>query len=278
MTGVVFDVKEFALHDGSGLRTTVFLKGCPLRCAWCHNPEGMNPGRELARDLRKCKNCGLCRKPCGHEECRELGACVRICPENAVKAVGKIVSAEELARRLLKNREFLSEGGVTFSGGEPFLQTDFILETAALLPGVHLAAETSASVPPETFRRAADRMDELYVDVKLIDPREHEKWTGRPNGVILENVAWLLESGRRFTARVPLIPGVTDTPENLSGIARFLAPGAGRVKAELLPYNPMTGAKYRSVGRIYAPPFDENRPLRKDTAPFLAAGIEARAY
>ncbi len=278
MTGLVFDIKEFALHDGTGLRTTVFLKGCPLRCAWCHNPEGMKPGRELARDLKKCRRCGRCLSPCGHEECRGLGACVKICPEDAVKAVGRLYTPEELARRLLRNREFLAAGGVTFSGGEPLLQTGFILETAELLPGIGLAVETSASVPPETFRRALSRIGEIYADLKLIDPREHEKWTGSDNRLILQNLAWLLKSGRKFTARVPLIPGVTDTPENLSGIAAFLSPGAGRVRVELIPYNPMTGAKYRSVGREYAPGFDEKAPLRRDLSPFLEAGLEAAAY
>lgn len=278
MTGLVFDIKEFALHDGTGLRTTVFLKGCPLACAWCHNPEGMRLGRETARDLKKCRDCGLCRRPCDHEECRDLGVCVKICPEDAVRAVGRYMNAGELSRRLLKNREFLEEGGVTFSGGEPLLQTDFILETAEELPGIHLALETSACVRPEVFRRAAARIDEIFTDLKLIDPDLHEKWTGVRNGLILGNIRWLLESGRRFTVRVPLIPSVTDTPENLSGIAAFLEPGRKTVRVELIPYNPMTGAKYRSVGREYRPAFDEKAPLRKDLSPFRERGIEAEAF
>ena len=278
MTGLVFDIKEFALHDGSGLRTTVFLKGCPLRCAWCHNPEGMSPGRETARDLKKCRGCGLCRRPCDHEECRDLGVCVKICPEDAVRAVGRIMTSGELSRRLLKNREFLKEGGVTFSGGEPLLQTDFILETAGLLPEIHLAVETSACVRPEIFRRAVAAIDEIYADLKLADPALHEKWTGVRNDFILENLRWLMGTGRDFTVRVPLIPGVTDTPENLSGIASFLEPGRKTVKVELIPYNPMTGAKYRSVGREYNPSFDEKAPLRKDLSPFLERGIPSVAY
>lgn len=278
MTGLVFDVKEFALHDGSGLRTTVFLKGCPLRCAWCHNPEGMRPGREIARDLKKCRHCGLCRTPCDHEECRDLGVCVKICPEDAVRAVGKVMTPEELSRRLLKNREFLEEGGVTFSGGEPLLQAGFIRETAALLPGISLAVETSAHIDPEIFRRAIAGIDEIYADLKLIDPALHEKWTGVRNDLILGNLRWLMESGRIFTVRVPLIPGVTDTPENLSGIASFLEPGRRTVRVELIPYNPVTGAKYRSVGREYRPAFDEKAPLRKDLSPFREKGIAAVAY
>lgn len=278
MTGLVFDIKEFALHDGSGLRTTVFLKGCPLHCAWCHNPEGMRSEREIARDLKKCRNCGLCRVPCDHEECRGLGACVKICPEDAVKAVGRMMKPEELSARLLKNREFLIEGGVTFSGGEPLLQAGFIMETADLLPGIHLAIETSAHVSREVFRKAVSRMDEVYTDLKLIDPALHKRWTGVRNDLILGNLRWLMETGRVFTVRVPLIPGVTDTAENLSGIASFLEPGRKALRVELIPYNPMTGAKYRSVGRDYKPAFDERKPLRKDLTPFRERRINAVAF
>ena len=278
MTGIVFDIKEFGLHDGAGLRTTVFLKGCPLRCAWCHNPEGISPEREVVRNLRKCTGCGLCRKPCSHEECKGLGYCTKICPNDNVKAAGEIYTPEALAERLLRDREFLKFGGVTFSGGEPLRQTDFILETVSRLDGIRTACETCGQVAPAVFRRAAEKIDEIYIDIKLFDEEEHKKWTGSSNRVILENVAYLMDAGKAFTVRTPLIPGVTDKDENFEAIAAFLAPAKERVKVELIPYNRLTGAKYRSVGREYHPPFDEARPLNKNIRPYEAHGIPVRAF
>ena len=278
MTGIVFDIKEFGLHDGAGLRTTVFLKGCPMRCAWCHNPEGISPEREVVRNLKKCTGCGLCRKPCTHDECRGLGYCTKICPNDNVKAAGEIYTPEALAERLLLDREFLEFGGVTFSGGEPLRQTDFILETISHLDGIPTACETCGMVAPAVFRRAVEKIDDVYIDIKLFDEEEHKKWTGCSNKVILENVAYLMASGKIFTVRTPLIPGVTDRDENFEAIAAFLAPAKERVKVELIPYNRMAGAKYRSVGREYRPPFDEDRPLNKNIRPYEALGIPARAF
>ncbi len=278
MTGIVFDIKEFGLHDGAGLRTTVFLKGCPMRCAWCHNPEGISQEREVVRNLKKCTGCGLCRKPCDHEECRGLGYCTKICPEDNVKAAGEEYTPEKLAERLLQDREFLEFGGVTFSGGEPLRQTDFILETISHLEGIRTAVETCGYVAREDFRRAAAVIDDIYIDIKLFDEEEHKKWTGCSNRLILENVAYLMDAGKDFTVRTPLIPGVTDKDENFEAIASFLAPAKARVKVELIPYNVMTGAKYRSVGKEYRPPFDEAQPLNKNTRPYEEKGIRIMAY
>ena len=275
--GTVFDIKEFALHDGPGLRTAVFLKGCPLRCEWCHNPEGQSFPPELVKNKSSCAGCGLCERGCRHPGCAPWGVCLKVCPNNCLKIAGRRMTARELADRLLRNESFLRKGGVTFSGGEPLCQSDFILEVQKLLGGIPVAVETCGCVAPEIFKKAASAVEHVYMDIKLIDRDEHIRRTGRDNGVILENAAWLAASGYDAVFRVPLIPGVTDTDSNLSGIAEFLS-GYHPVSVELIPYNRLTGAKYRSVGREYSPSFDEALPPNRNTAVFESRGILCRAY
>lgn len=275
--GIIFDIKEFALHDGPGLRTTVFLKGCPLRCEWCHNPEGQSFSPELLKNKSRCAGCGLCERGCRHPECAPWGVCLKVCPNNCLKIAGRRMTARELADELLRNELFLRQGGVTFSGGEPLCQADFILEVQKLLRGIPVAVETCGCVAPDVFKKVARAADRVYMDIKLIDRDEHVRRTGRDNGVILENAAWLAASGYDAVFRVPLIPGVTDTDSNLSGIAEFLS-GYHTVSVELIPYNRLTGAKYRSVGREYSPSFDETLPPNRNTAVFESRGIRCRAY
>lgn len=248
--GTIFDIKGFALNDGPGIRTTVFLKGCPLRCAWCHNPEGLSPKPEL-RVKAGCTGCGTCRVPCDHADCRPYGRCLHVCPNGKLSAAGTVWSAEDLAAHLEKDRDvFGDDGGVTFSGGEPLMQADFVAECALLLrqKGIHTALETSSFAPAETYRKVVSAVDLVLADVKLMDTAAHRKYCGQDNGQILENLAWLMESGKDFVFRVPLIPGITDTDENLAAISAFI----GSHRAELLPYNEMAGAKYASVGREFA--------------------------
>ena len=278
MTGCVFDIKEFGLHDGSGLRTTVFLKGCPLRCQWCHNPEGQSFLPEIVKNEKKCVHCGLCGRKCDHESCKPFGVCLKICPNNCVKAAGEMITPELLAEKLRKNGEFLRAGGVTFSGGEPLCQTDFILETVRLLPGIRTAAETCGFVPTEQFLRAVTALDDVMMDLKLMDPALHKQWTGQDNALILANARALMALDKPVTFRVPLIPGVTDTDDNLSAVAKFVKDARDHVKVELIPYNRMTGAKYRSVGRVYEPAFEESRPLSKNTKVFLNENIRCEAF
>lgn len=278
MSNLIFDIKEFALHDGSGLRTTVFLKGCPLRCEWCHNPEGQEYGRELSKNLSKCVHCGLCSTPCTHKECQGLGFCIKLCPNNCLKVVGEEMSPEALAEELLKNERFLRKGGVTFSGGEPLTHSDFIIETVKHLPDVSTAVETCGFAPTDELLMAAEVINDIYFDIKLIDDSEHIKYTGVSNALILKNFKALMECGRRVTVRIPLIPTVTDKDENLRGIAKFLVPYRSLIKVELIPYNAMTGAKYRSVGKKYAPSFDEKAPINKNVSVFTENGIDCIAY
>lgn len=252
MTGMIFDVKELGVHDGPGLRTTVFLKGCPLRCVWCHNPEGLSRIPQLSVRQNACTHCGACRRPCKHPDCKPFGRCLHICPQGLISVVGEEVTAEKLAERLLKNRMFWGEkGGVTFSGGEPLLQAAFVREVIDCLGDVPTAIETSGYADPETFLSVITRMKLVYMDLKLADDDMHRKYTGVSNEKILHNLQLLRESGIPCVIRTPLIPGITDTKENLDAIAQ-LAEG---LPQELLPYNQMAGAKYQLFDMKY--PYDE---------------------
>jgi len=251
VTGTVFDIKGFALNDGPGIRTTVFMKGCPLRCRWCHNPEGLSPKPELYAKSVRCISCGKCGQKCQHEECQPFGRCLHVCPFGNLSVAGKIWTAQDLAKRLLEDRDvFAADGGVTFSGGEPLMQHGFVCETANLLKseGIHLALETSSFASAEVYRETVGLFDYIMADLKLFDDALHREYTGVPNGQILENLRWLMQSGKAFVIRVPLIPGITDTEENLTAISEFV----GDYSVELLPYNNMAGAKYGSVGREFS--------------------------
>lgn len=249
-TATIFDIKGFALNDGPGIRTTVFLKGCPLRCAWCHNPEGLSMKPEIYIKKARCTGCGHCLEPCSHPECQPYGRCLHVCPMGNVSVAGKILTVDGLVGRLLEDRDiFGSDGGVTFSGGEPLLQADFVREAAEKLReyGIRSAIETSSYAEPDEYRRTLEPMDYVLADIKLFGSEAHRQWCVVDNAKILENLRWLMESGKDFTFRVPLIPDITDTDENLSAIAEFV----GEHPVELLPYNTMAGAKYASVGREY---------------------------
>lgn len=251
MKGLIFDIKEFALNDGDGIRTTVFLKGCPLRCIWCHNPEGLSAVREVYVRQSACTHCGLCLRPCTHPECRGLGRCLHICPQNLVSVAGVEWESEALAQKLSEQSEVyeMTRGGVTLSGGEPLLQADFCIELLDRLRGkVHCTMETSGYAAPETFQAVVMRCDFVYMDLKLADCARHLELTGVPNDGILNNAAWLKRSGKPHCFRTPLIPGLTDTEENLKAIAHI----AGDSPTELLPYNPLAPAKYPNVGRRFS--------------------------
>ena len=251
MIGIVFDIKEFAVHDGEGIRTTVFLKGCPLRCAWCHNPEGLSHKPELYVKKSNCLGCGRCGEPCDHEECKAYGRCLYICPKDLVSVAGKEWRAEELAQKLLAHKDFFESvgGGVTLSGGEPLLQSDFCVELLGYLKGkIHTAIETSGYASAEDFARVIELCDFVFMDIKLADSEAHRRYTGVDNRLILENAEYLKKSGIPHTFRTPMIPDITDTEENLSAIGRIV----GESTWEKLPYNALAGAKYSNVGREFA--------------------------
>jgi len=247
--GTIFDIKEMAVHDGPGLRTTVFFKGCPLRCCWCHNPEGLSPEPQLMHNDTRCLHCGRCLSPCEHEECQPFGHCLHVCPENCLTVSGRIVTSEKLAEELISSAEIMGDsfGGFTFSGGEPLYQPDFLLETAALLQDYHLCIETSGCTDSSTFLRILDVLDFVIMDIKLVDDALHRQYTGASNRVILSNFKLLQQSGIPHLIRTPLIPGITDTEENLSAISGLL----GGAPWEKLPYNQMAGAKYKLLDMEY---------------------------
>lgn len=248
LTGVVFDIKEFAVHDGPGLRVTVFLKGCPLRCSWCHNPEGQLPEPQLL-----------------HGSAGERWA-------------GVTFSSQALADRLNSLADMLrvGEGGVTFSGGEPLAQADFVAEVIERLAGIHVLLDTSGYADESSFRKVAAKSQLLYFDLKLIDPAAHREHTGADNQPILRNLRVLNELGVPFVIRVPLVPGVTDTEANLSAIARTVVGMPGLQRIDLLPYNQAAGAKYAACGLVYRPTFDDSRESKVNLTCFRSAGLKVR--
>jgi len=244
-SGIVFDIKEFAIHDGPGIRTTVFLKGCPMSCMWCHNPEGQSRQPQLIR------------APAGE------------------RISGKVYSANELAGLLNQQVDILraNEGGITFSGGEPLMQADFVIEVIELLDNAHVLLDTSGYGQEQDFRRLVNRCDLVYFDLKLIDSQMHQYYTGCDNGLILSNLHLLSEMAKPFVVRVPLVPAVTDTDRNLADIVRVLGGLPGLLRLELLPYNKAAGSKYRYAGMEFKPEYDESRALNLNTALFEQADI-----
>lgn len=249
MIGTIFDIKEMAVHDGPGIRTTVFLKGCPLRCEWCHNPEGLSSEPQLMYKDARCIDCKNCRKECSHPECQPFGRCIYACPENCLEISGKKITAKELAAELKKSADILGDdfGGFTFSGGEPLAQHEFLLELLEELNGYHLCIETSGFASSEIFKSVIDKLDFVIMDIKLADNELHKKYTTVGNEQILKNFEILKKSGKKYVIRTPLIPDITDTNENLEAIKRII----GDSDWEQLPYNNMAGAKYKMLGMEY---------------------------
>lgn len=255
MNGTIFDIKEMALHDGPGIRTTVFFKGCPLRCNWCHNPEGLSRVPQLMYRQATCRHCGSCAMPCNHPQCIPFGRCIRACPENCLEISGREMLAQNLAEEILPAAEFLGNdfGGFTFSGGEPMMQPEFLLELIGILKGYDLCIETSGFAPPTVFRQVIDRLDRVIMDIKIADSVLHKRYTGVDSAVIFENFKYLRASSKPYLIRTPLIPGITDTEQNLSQIRQLI----GLSDWEQLPYNSLAGAKYKMLGMVY--PFQEQQ-------------------
>jgi pyruvate formate lyase activating enzyme len=235
-TGTLFDIKELALHDGPCVRITVFLKGCPLRCTWCHNPEGQSPQPQTVTEA------------------------------GGTRHVGWETTPEELAQHLNRRAPVLhmTEGGVTFSGGEPLAQAAFLVAVMDRLDGLHVVLDTCGYGEKGDFKKLVERSDLVLYDLKLVDPDLHRRYTGADNEPILRNFDMLDNLDTPYIVRVPLVPGVTDTRENLSKIAGLISSRKNVLRVEMLPYNRLAGGKYAPFGMPFQPGFDERvRPMSR---------------
>ena len=259
-TGFVFSIEEFSVFDGPGIRTSVFLKGCPIRCEWCHNPEGQSFENTVLRSPNGCVGCGACEKYASSVGEKKIYTeeSIKNCPQNLLRYSAVEYTPEALYERLRKNFPILnaSGGGVTFSGGEPTANHTFLIRVLRLLDGkVHRAVQTSGYCPPSVFLSILRECEYMLFDIKLVDSDLHKKYTGVSNDRIIENFKALVKSKKPFVIRTPLIPGVTDTEKNIREIAVLLSEN-GVQYIELLPYNRMAGAKYSLIGKAYTPSFD----------------------
>ncbi len=257
MTGMIFDIQRFSIHDGPGIRTTVFFKGCDLRCLWCHNPESQSAKPELMFYKEKCVGCGECRKICPRAftaDCIAEGDCVPACRHGAREISGRTESAHSVAATVLRDKAFYAQsgGGATLSGGEPLLQLEFAVELLSVLKenGVHTAIETAGNVPFSAIETVLPFVDLFLYDIKGIDPEKHKKNTGVSNERIVENARALAETGKDLLFRMPYIPGYNDA--EAPAVADF-AHSLGR-DIELMAYHEVGKGKYASLGRDYPTP------------------------
>ncbi len=290
--GRIFGVKRFEIHDGDGIRTTLFLKGCPLRCAWCHNPEGLSAAPQVALLDNRCLRCGLCAAVCAchvveggshrvrHDQCRGCGACASVCPARALTLYGEDITVEGILPRLLADRAYFeaSGGGVTLSGGEPMAQADF---TASLLmalkrEGVHTALDTSGFAPWPDFEKALPWADLVLFDVKAAAEETHIACTGRSNRLILENLRRIDALGKTLDVRVPFVPGYND--HEMDAVIGILRPLRSLRRVRILPYHNYAASKYRSLG-LDSPlpdvPMPDAGTIRETVLRFRRAGLDA---
>lgn len=262
---LVLNIQKYAIHDGEGIRTTVFFKGCPLACRWCHNPESQRYQRELMFYKDRCTGCGACARVCPHgaamppdrEACQRCGACVEACNFNAREWAGRSCEVGELARSLEKDRMFYDQsgGGVTLSGGEVLAQDmDYVEELARRLyeKGISVDVDTCGHVPYDHIRRMLPYADVFLYDIKLMDPEAHKRYTGVDNRLILENLKRLSADGGKINIRLPLIEGVNATDRHIEDVIAFLKGENIRVyRVNLLKYHSTGSSKYAKLGRPY---------------------------
>ena len=269
-TGTIFNIQKFSVHDGPGIRTTVFMKGCPLRCRWCSNVESMNPGKELGFIRQRCTDCGRCLGVCpekavshsegggiafDRETCTACGACVDVCAPGALTVYGRDVTVDEVFKDISRDSAFYqgSGGGITVSGGEPLRQADFV---AALFEKCHEAdintcLDTCGYADTEELKKVLRHADNVLYDIKHTDSDIHKILAGVPNERILENARMVAESGARMLVRIPLVKDANDTPDNIEKTAEFVKSLGGDTAVELLPYHRLGIGKYHTLDRPY---------------------------
>ena len=278
--GMVFNIQRFSVHDGPGIRTTIFLKGCPLRCLWCHNPESAHAGPELGYHKNRCALCGECAACCpsgalritdgkvqrDHALCRSCFSCAEACPTGALELYGKEMPPLEAAKLALRDKRYYDKtgGGVTFSGGEPLSQADFVVKTAQILRehGVSIALETSLYGTAAALDSVAAVTDYFMADIKAMDDKIHQQATGCSNRPILDNLKRLAALNAKVLVRVPVVPGISDGVENIERTARFLLDYTPYRTIELIPMHKLAAHKYEALGREYSA---QDIPLPEET-------------
>jgi len=266
MVGLITHIQKFSVHDGPGIRTTVFLKGCPLSCPWCQNPETISSYREVQFHSEQCVGCGMCSGICSKgcftwngttafnsENCNQCGICIERCPVNALRWSARLISTGELLHEIVKDRTYfdLSGGGVTLSGGEPLQQGEFCLELLKKLKrqGINTASDTSGYVPYRFFKKIMPYVDVILFDIKIMNEHLHEKYTKVSNSLILENFRQICMTGKRVIVRIPVIPGYTDAQSNIAEIEKFVKQQPGNIQIEKIPFNPLMAKKYQLLGK-----------------------------
>jgi len=266
--GTIFKIKRFSVHDGPGIRTSVFLKGCPLNCIWCHSPEGISPDITIWYDKSLCIACGECVMTCPyralklvHEPehliqidrklCSLTGDCIKICPTGAIQFTGSKITVSGVMSEIEKDMMYYtnSGGGVTLTGGEPLYQPEFsgkILEECRRL-NIHTAIESCLFCERGTISSLIDFVDLFIVDLKLFDESRHIRYTGKPNDIIKDNIRYLSESGKSIIIRIPMIDNITDTEDNKTSIRNFINSIDSRIPIEYLSYNPLAGNNYKKL-------------------------------
>ncbi len=264
--GTIFDVKRYAIHDGPGIRTTVFLKGCPLQCQWCQNPEGIEPGPEIFIRQKRCaEDCDACVSACpqgaisknGHsididrEKCDFCKKCEDACVYDALEIVGQDVTVAQAMEEIERDRVFFDEsgGGITFSGGEPLMQLEFLemLLTEIKKKKIHVTLDTSGYVSFQDLKKVSGQVDLFLYDLKIMHDEKHKKYTGVSNRIILENLRKLTEMGKAVAVRIPLISGINDDDQNIEALTAFLQSLRNIQHISLLPYHSGGCEKYRNL-------------------------------
>jgi len=268
-TGLIFDIKRYAIHDGPGIRTTVFFKGCPFSCWWCHNPESLEIAPQSLYSKERCIGCGQCAIICPSGAlvaapagvltkqalCEYCGTCALICPAEAREIAGKYLSVENLMAIIEKDILFYDEsgGGATFSGGEPLLQADFLLELlkACGRRDIHRAIDTTGYADTNLLMKIARETELFLFDIKLMDPQKHKQYTGVSNRKILHNLERLAREAVAITIRIPLIPGINDDDENITRTGTYISRLPGVDNVDILPYHEAARYKYLKISANY---------------------------